>query len=663
MINFTSNFQLNSVNAGDKSISHRALILAAIADGPSVIRNLSLCQDVLATAQCLRVLGAQVEICGTTAKVTPISRPQSNVTLNCGNSGTTARLLAGLVAGLNVNATFYGDESLQKRPMQRVLEPLIQLGAQCQHVDGALFKISPAPLLGANIKAQYNSAQVKSAVLIAGLFANGATTYVENIPTRNHTENLLQHTGASISVDGNSITVAKSTVRAFDVTVPNDFSSAAYLLALALLTKQNFVYKDVCINPLRTGFLRVLENSGAHFVLTNKRLCFGEQVADVEVFADSLYGCGNVLQALNATAQDVCDCIDEVPILATMALTVKGKHRFSGVSELRYKECDRIQAILEMAKVVGQNALFDGNDLTIESNGILPPHPNFDGMDDHRMAMCQTVLSLYCGGGSVINENFAVSFPNFLQALGVTPLRFALVGEKIQHSMSPLLMRHLATQANVCCAYNLLPLTSNADDQTLYTALDALDGANVTMPFKTRVAQITSSSLVSVNTVGKNIAPTSTDGYGLIKSLQENNVDFLNMPLWIVGAGGAAEACVQTLLQYGCQMQIINRTAVHADVLTDRYNLSTNVQNPVGVLSFVPACEYEQSIVLPESVRFVFVADYKNVSGLELQAKRRGIQFVSGLQMLYHQGAKSFALWTNTEIQTDFESFIREIQK
>ena len=208
---------------GDKSVSHRALILAAIADGDSVIRNLSLCDDVAATCECLRVLGADIRLDGATAYVRPITVPISGVTLNCRNSGTTARLLAGLVAGLGVRAKFVGDESLTSRPMERVLDPLRKMGARFNTGSGYLFESLGGKLTEITYRAKVNSAQVKSAVLLAGLFADGETTYTENIPTRNHTELMLRGAGADVSVDGLTVTVRKSTVHALNLDVPRDF--------------------------------------------------------------------------------------------------------------------------------------------------------------------------------------------------------------------------------------------------------------------------------------------------------------------------------------------------------------------------------------------------------------------------------------------------------
>lgn len=657
MINFTSQHRLNSaVSCGDKSISHRALILAAVAQGKSVIRNLSLCSDVLATVGCLRALGAQIQLDGTTATVCPIERPNKDVVLNCQNSGTTARLLAGLVAGLGVSATFLGDESLSKRPMLRVLKPLEQMGARYVLGEGFMFKICASKLNGAEIFAEVNSAQVKSAVLLAALFAEGKTSYCETLPTRNHTELLLQQLGAKINVDGQAVSVEKSKPCGFETSIPNDPSSLSFLVALALLDGGKHTFFDVCVNERRTGFFRVLQKSGAKFQFFNKRRVFGEEVSDVCVYA-------SVLSPFEASEREICDAIDEVPVLAALALTVKGTHRFCGVSELLLKESNRIAALQKTAEICGQRALFDGKNLTLTTDGILPQKPDFSSFSDHRIAMSQAVLCLgACGGGSVDCGNFEVSFPEFLQAVGVSPFQLGVVGSNVQNSLSPTLMRHLAKNANVCCKYSKIQLPQDASDEKLVSLLQSLDGANVTMPFKGRVARLLSANYPSVNTVGKGIEPQSTDAYGILCSLQNHGARFQNQPLWIVGAGGAAEACVCLLQKFGAKMQIVNRTQRNAQILTAKYGLENNVENPVGVLSFVPECEFEKRLLLPHSVNFVLVAAYTGQSGIAEQARQRGICLIEGLEMLFHQGAKSFSLWTGKAIQTDYEKFKEELK-
>lgn len=653
MIRFNGQFNIDcDYVGGDKSVSHRALILSAVAQGKSVIRNLSLCDDVTATCECLRALGADIELDGTTAYVRPITVPLSGVTLNCRNSGTTARLLAGLVAGLGVRARFVGDESLCKRPMERVLEPLRIMGARFNTGSGYLFESLGGSLKGITYRAKVNSAQVKSAVLLAGLFADGETTYTENIPTRDHTEIMLKAFGADISPQGLSVTVRKSTVQPPDLDVPRDVSSAAFLIALALLSGKSMRCCDMLLNERRIGFIRVLQRSGADINLENVSCRYGEITGDIVVKPSRL-------KPLTASETEVCDSIDEVPLLCCIAAVTQGRHEFHAVGELRRKESDRVRAIESIAAVFGADVSVVSGNLTVISRGVKPVEPHFNSFGDHRIAMCQSVLSLVCGGGSVDDLPYEVSFPDFLQAVGVTPYKLALIGENVSNSRSPVLMSYLASKANLCCSYVTVSLPRDVSDERLLETINSFDGVNVTMPFKTRVAALLRADVPSVNTVGKRIRPCSTDGYGIVKSLTANGIDFANKPLWIVGAGGAAEECVRTLLKYNCRLRVINRTESRADALTAKYGLTTEMDEPYGVLSFVPECDFEQNLQLPQSVRFVFVAAYKGRSELREKAIQRGVQYVDGLEMLYHQGAKSFSLWTDTEVQDDCGGFLK----
>lgn len=646
MLNFNSQFNIDSsVCYGDKSLTHRALIISAIANGTSTIRNISLCDDVFATINCLRTLGATIQIDGTTATVKPILNPCDNVVLDCQNSGTTARLLAGVVCGLGITATFVGDKSLTARPMDRVIQPLSQLGAKFAKNSGELFTIHPSKLVGTTITSQVNSAQVKSAVLLAGLFAEGTTQYIEQISTRTHTEKMLSHCG----VDVTNCTVTKCIPNAMDVTLPNDISSASFLIALALLTNRSLTLPNVGKNQGRIGFLTILQRAGAKIFTTNQRDVAGEDVADI-VVEQGKFG------SLFATHTDVVNAIDEIPILSVLALATKGEHCFEGVAELQHKECDRIQAILDMAKVCGQTAHFDGTNLAIISNGILPTKPHFYVYDDHRMAMSGVVLSIASGGGSVDSFPVGVSFPNFLQAIGVTPQKFCVIGTSVQNSLSPILHLSLAKQTDVCCSYDAISLPQDVTDNQLLDVLSHYDGVNVTIPFKNRVATLYNADIPSVNTVGKNIVPTSTDGYGVQMALHDNGIDILGKPIWIVGAGGAAESAIRQFADK-CDIQIINRTPQKAQVLTQKYNLATKIDNPYGILTFVPQCDFEQSLPLPQSCKFVFISAYNGTSGLRQKAQQRGIKVVDGLQMLYHQGAKSFSLWTNSPLQTNYQNF------
>lgn len=657
MINFTSQFNLNAdAIGGDKSLAHRALILGALASGTSVIRNVTLSADIRSTIDCLTALGAKIDVKGTTVTVTPIPKSlHEYAILNCGNSGTTTRLLAGVVAGLGINAKFVGDESLIKRPMQRVIEPLKMLGANIECEDECLFVIRGGKLHGARVDAEVNSAQVKSAVLLAGLFAEGKTTYVEKLPTRNHTELMLQSLGAQISVNGNEITVSKSQLRPFEVHLPRDPSSVAFGVALAVAKGMEITFENVLLNETRLGFYRVLQRGGANLTYSNVHEVFGERVGDIVVKK-------SILKPFVASEQDVIDGIDEIPLLATLALTVQGEHKFSNVAELQFKECNRVQAIQHIAEICGQKAIFDGDNLTVVSNGKLPKNKYFTGFNDHRIAMCESVLSIIVGGGSVDRAPFEISFPEFLHMLGIQPTRLGLIGENVTNSRSPKLMSHLAGRANICCSYDTVNLPRDIPDDKLLKVIDSFHGLNVTMPFKTRVATLLGARCPSVNTVGRTIQPQSTDGYGIVQSLLSRGIELNNKELLIVGAGGAAEACIVELLKYGCKISLINRTESHAQALTAKYGLQHSFDNPIGVLSFVPECTYEQTLTLPSSCKFVLVADYKGYSGLREQAVKRGLTVIDGLEMLYYQGVKSFSLWTNTPVQSDCKAFLKETE-
>ncbi len=662
MIAFNEKFHLSdNFFCSDKSLTHRAFILAAIADGECRLENVTFSRDICSTVNALRVLGAKIRIEGSCATVTPIVKPPLNeVTLDCGNSGTTARLLAGLVAGLGVKARFVGDESLSARPMKAVVEFLRALGADISLQQGCLFVCRGGVLTGKNLYAEVSSAQVKSAVVLAGLFAKGITRYAEKLSTRNHTEIMLANFGAKVSTfceNGRSVvTVEQSRPHSFCIKLPRDPSAVAYSVALALLKEQNVTFTDVLLNPARLGFYDVLRQSGAKISYTDLHTVAGEPVGNIVVQRSRL-------TPFFASEQDSVNGIDELPLLAAMALFVAGEHRFEGVAALRYKECDRIEAIADIICVCGQTYSYDGNSLTVRSNGIVPLNRRFRTFGDHRIAMCCAVLSVAVGRGCIDGAPFDVSDPNFLQSLGISPLKLGLIGSDIKQSVSPRLHTYLAMCAGVCCSYDIIQLSRDVSDDELLRIIDKYDGLNITMPFKTRVAQLLHSEIPAVNTVGKNIVPQSTDGYGLIHPLQKGGVDFVGQPMWIVGAGGAAESCVRELSKYGCKMQIINRTESHAEALRNKYDLPRQVSDPMGVLTFIPACQFERELILPESCKFVLIAAYMGSSNIRLQAEKRGLTVVDGLEMNYYQGTVGFSLWTDTPVQDNYEDYLKYIEE
>lgn len=656
MLNVATQFNLQpQFIGGDKSISHRALIFASIAQSDSVITNLSLCQDVLSTVNCLTALGASITLNGSTAHVSPIRNAPTNVKLYCGNSGTTARLLAGLVAGLGITATFYGDPSLVRRPMHRVLQPLAALGAKysldCDDNDGFLFTIVGGnKLTGANLVAQVNSAQVKSAVLIAALFAHGNTTYAESITTRTHTEDLMRSLGAF----KDNFVVGGSKFSGFCLDVPTDASSAAVIATLALLGGKSVLLPRVAFQPQRLGFFTALRQIGVDVNYCNVTNTICGSVADIRLSKANF----STLSPFCLTEADVCNAIDEIPLLSCIAAFIIGESKFCGVSELKVKESDRIEQTLNALSTVGCNASFSQGNLLVLGRSLHTHYPVFSFTDDHRMQMCQVALAVACGGGLVPSADcIPVSFPSFWRAIGVTPWRFAVVGSNVSASLSPLLMCSLSNAVGEWCSYQAVSLPQDCSDEILLATINAFHGVNVTMPFKSRVASLFAADIPSVNTVGANIRPTSTDGYGILQSLWAHGVDVSNAPLLVVGAGGAAEACLSAIREYTDDVVVINRTQSRADALTSKYVLNPTAKARQGALVFVPECNWEKTLHLADSCKFLLCASYCGTSGLLQQAQQRDIVVANGLEMLYHQGAKSFSLWTNTPLQNDFSSF------
>ena len=406
---FAGEFEL----PGDKSITHRAIMFNAGADGEAVIFNALTGEDCVSTCRCMRSLGAEIETDGTTIRVKGAARFRNGQTLNCGNSGTTMRLLAGYLAGKGVDATLLGDSSLSSRPMQRVAEPLSLLGANVKTTDGhAPVTIYASSLHGAKVDIPVASAQVKSAVLLAGISADGETTLTEPIKSRDHTERMLSAMGADIRVDGNRVTVKKSTLKPVDVLVPADISSAAYFMALGAL-KGETLCKNVGVNPTRTGILTAFNRLGIAYELRNRRLSGGEELADILVKKSAM-------QAVTLTAEDIPSMIDELPLIALLCAFADGESRITGARELRVKECDRITATRELINRLGGacEELPDG--WVIRGKRKLVGG-DMDSYLDHRIAMTAAVGMLASERGGVLSRSECcnVSFPNFFDKLGV----------------------------------------------------------------------------------------------------------------------------------------------------------------------------------------------------------------------------------------------------
>lgn len=409
---------------GDKSISHRALMFGAITVGETMISGLLEGEDVLHTAEAMRKLGAKIEKGGDGlwrihgVGIGGLAQPKS--TLEMGNSGTSTRLLMGLVGGHNISATFTGDASLSKRPMKRVMTPLELMGVKFESTEGGRLPLTlhgPQDALSIEYKLPVASAQVKSAIILAGLNARGITTVIEATPTRDHTENMLRHFGLAVKTeklaDGSmAISVAgQQEMQPCAVDVPGDPSSAAFPVVAALLQQGSDIrIERVCVGERRNGIYLTLQEMGADVKFEHQRVEAGEQVADIVVTSNGK------LKGVNVPTARVPSMIDEFPVLAMAAACADGTTKMTGLEELRVKESDRLLMIAEGLKSCGVKLEMGEDSLTIHGNGKPPKGgAKIATALDHRIAMSFLVLGSVTDEPITIDDSAPIktSFPNF----------------------------------------------------------------------------------------------------------------------------------------------------------------------------------------------------------------------------------------------------------
>lgn len=402
---------------GDKSISHRAVMLGSIAKGTTTVSGFLLGEDCINTIQCFRTLGVDIELNNEQVTIygkglEGLKEPQT--VLNVGNSGTTNRLLLGLLAGRPFHAILLGDESIAKRPMDRVAIPLRKMGA---HIDGRENgKYPPIALRGGNLKgiayeSPVASAQVKSAILLAGLQAEGTTTVTEPSVSRDHTERMLKSFGVNVHRNATTVSIeGKQTLKATQINVPADISSAAFFIVATLITKNSsIVLKDVGINPTRSGILDALFAMGADIQIKNERMFNDEPVADLHVASSELKNIeikGDIIPRL----------IDEIPILALAATQAEGTMVIKNAEELKVKETNRIDAVATQLNRLGANIEPTDDGMIIHGKTKLKGE-TVDSLGDHRIGMMLAVASLVCENEITIeNEScINISYPNFFE--------------------------------------------------------------------------------------------------------------------------------------------------------------------------------------------------------------------------------------------------------
>jgi 3-phosphoshikimate 1-carboxyvinyltransferase len=404
---------------GDKSISHRAVLLGAIAEDGTQVRGFGRSADTESTIAAVRALGVTVEDEDVDSlRVEGVGlrglRPPAEP-IDCGNSGTTLRLLAGLLAGQEGRFELTGDDSLRRRPVDRVAEPLAQMGAELESTEGRPpLQIRGDELRGIRYELPVASAQVKSCVLLAGLYARGRTTVLEPVPTRDHTERMLAAAGAPVTRRPGRVSVGPAEgLRLGAVSVPGDFSAAApFIVAATLLPGSELTVHDVGLNPTRTGLLDVLERMGARVTMFHRRSSGGEPVGDIEVQSAEL-------TATAVRAEEIPRLVDELPLFALAAASAHGDSRVEGARELRVKETDRIETVTTSLHDLGIR-------ITARDDGFgvrgVPSRPRGGGMrshGDHRIAMLGAIAGLVSRGGVELEdpEAVAVSVPGFFELL------------------------------------------------------------------------------------------------------------------------------------------------------------------------------------------------------------------------------------------------------
>lgn len=396
---------------GDKSISHRAVMLGALANGTTEIHGFLRGADCLSTIDCFRAMGIEIEANGGDVTVhgkglNGLKKPEK--TLYTGNSGTTTRLLCGILAGQPFDCEITGDASICRRPMGRVAKPLSLMGAQIEG-EYCPLKIHGTALHGMDYQMTVASAQVKTALILAGLYADGETVIHETEKSRDHTERMLSAMGADIEVDGLKITVRPGKeLKPQTVDVPGDISSAAFFMVLgAIMPNSEIKIKNVGVNPTRTGIIDVFRDMGANMEIVNERTVSGEPVADIIVSTSNLKGCeigGNIIPRL----------IDELPVIAAAAVFAEGRTVISGAQELKVKESNRIAAVVTEFKKCGIDITETDDGMII--NGGKPVHgADFATLGDHRMAMSLAVLAQRAEGISTLDDGECVdvSYPAF----------------------------------------------------------------------------------------------------------------------------------------------------------------------------------------------------------------------------------------------------------
>ena len=401
---------------GDKSISHRAIMLSSIANGKSTIRNLNDGADLQSTINALKACGAKIDSRNEAIIIEGVDLTNPNEKLDCGNSGTTTRLISGLLSSQKLDFTLVGDNSLSSRPMKRIITPLQKMGCDISSNNNLLPLTINAKegIRSIDYKIPVASAQVKSCILLAALGADNPSTIHENILTRNHTEVMLKNMGATVSFVDKSINIhpLKNKLNPINITIPSDPSSAAFFAAMAVINDNSeLTLNNVLLNKTRIGFIDVLKKMNCNLAVGNKQLNNGEKAGDITFSTSDL-------TSVEVESEIIPSIIDEIPILSVVAAYSNGITIFRNIEELKYKECDRLHAIIHNLNAFGINAYEKDNSLFVEG-GKPDKLAEITTFHDHRIAMAFTILSLTSFGKYHLDNKdcIDISLPNFFNLI------------------------------------------------------------------------------------------------------------------------------------------------------------------------------------------------------------------------------------------------------
>ncbi len=400
----------------DKSITHRAFMFSALTKGKCKIYNYSKGADCTSSLNIIKQLGCEINIISDKELIIDASQAlkPSNTPLDCGNSGTTTRLMSGILAGQNFSSSLIGDESLSKRPMKRIITPLELMGAEFIHNDYKLpIEIKGNHLSGINYISPLASAQVKSSILLAGINADGLTSFTEPYKSRNHTELMFSYMGADIKTQGNTVSVSKSQLTPAEIEIPGDISSAAFFIAAALIIpNSDIIIKNVNINETRTGIIDVFKAMNGNIEFLNERIVSNEKTADIRVQYSSL-------KSAMVEGEIIPRLIDEIPVLAVAATQAEGTTIIKDAQDLRNKEADRISAVTKELKKIGADIQETPDGFIINGKTDLTGNCEIECYHDHRIAMSAHIAGLICKKPIKIKEFqwVNISFPEFLNLI------------------------------------------------------------------------------------------------------------------------------------------------------------------------------------------------------------------------------------------------------